>query len=89
MDVLEGREEVFGEAHPATLTAMASLAATYYGQGCWSKARALEVGVLERLKSMLGEDHHITQGVIDYLREQRQIEVQVLETEFQNAKIDG
>ena len=47
----------FGETHPDTLTAMANLATTYWNQGRWAEAEALEVDVLEGSKKGLGETH--------------------------------
>ncbi|KAJ7938603.1 hypothetical protein B0H13DRAFT_2226304 [Mycena leptocephala] len=62
--VLEKRRATFGEDHPATLSAMESLAVMYNKLGQWNKAEELkvvaeelEVVVLEKRRETLGEDH--------------------------------
>ncbi|KAJ7825723.1 hypothetical protein B0H14DRAFT_3145159 [Mycena olivaceomarginata] len=53
----DGDEEaVLGEEHPH-LASMANLASTYWNQGRWKDAEALEVVVMEMRKRVLGEEH--------------------------------
>jgi hypothetical protein len=46
-----------GADHPSTLTSMANLASTYWNQGRWDAAEALEVEVMETRKTKLRADH--------------------------------
>ncbi|KAJ7727581.1 hypothetical protein B0H16DRAFT_1778526 [Mycena metata] len=48
---------VVGWDHPDTLKAAANLAATYYTQGEFTKAKALEIVVLEKRTQVLGKEH--------------------------------
>jgi hypothetical protein len=52
--------QFWGKDHPATLTAMASLAQTLYTQGDLVGARRLEEQVLEMSRRLLGEEHPAT-----------------------------
>ncbi|KAJ7604231.1 hypothetical protein FB45DRAFT_1013627 [Roridomyces roridus] len=54
---LQRQREVLGKHHPATLSAMASLAATYRQLGRYQEAEVLELSVLEQRQKLLGEDH--------------------------------
>jgi hypothetical protein len=40
---MQMRKRILGEEHPATLTSMANLAATYWRQGQWNEAEELQV----------------------------------------------
>jgi hypothetical protein len=55
--VMEASSRVLGEEHPDTLSAMASLAATYRKQGRWQEAEELFVKVIETRSRVLGEEH--------------------------------
>ena len=46
-----------GDQHRDTLTTMANLASTYWNQGRWDEAVALEERVLEARKEVLGDQH--------------------------------
>jgi hypothetical protein len=49
---MEKRMHILGEEHPDTLTSMSNLAVTYYDQGQWKEAEALQVVVMEKSKCM-------------------------------------
>ncbi|KAH8648162.1 P-loop containing nucleoside triphosphate hydrolase protein [Tricladium varicosporioides] len=46
-----------GAEHPSTLTSMANLASTYYGQGRWKEAEDLFVQAMGTSKRVLGHEH--------------------------------
>jgi hypothetical protein len=48
---------ILGEEHPATLTAMADLAATYNQQARWAEAEALQAQALVTRLKVLGSEH--------------------------------
>ncbi|KAJ7895905.1 hypothetical protein B0H14DRAFT_542649 [Mycena olivaceomarginata] len=58
--VLEKQKQLLGADHPATLHAMANLAATYNQLGRYQEAKALQITVLEKRKQLLGADHSAT-----------------------------
>ena len=60
---MEKRKHLLGEEHPHTLKSMANLAATYWNQGKWKEAEALEVLVMEKRQHSLGEEHPIRKKV--------------------------
>jgi hypothetical protein len=56
-EVLTGRQQLFGERHPDTLTSMNNLAATLGTLGDLVGARALQERVLAVRREVLGERH--------------------------------
>ncbi|KAJ7641889.1 hypothetical protein FB45DRAFT_362929 [Roridomyces roridus] len=54
---LQRQREMLGKQHPATLIAMANLAATYRHLGRYREAEPLEISVLKQRQKLLGEDH--------------------------------
>jgi hypothetical protein len=55
------------EEHPDTLTNMANLASTYWGQGEWTRAERLQSRVVEMRKKILGKGHPDTLAAMDDL----------------------
>jgi hypothetical protein len=47
---MDKMKRVLGDDHPSTLACMAHLAATYWKQGRWNVAEALEVVLMEKRK---------------------------------------
>lgn len=88
--VLEVRRRELGTDHMDTLSAMNTLADTFYAEGDLQKARLLEEQVLESLSRQFGADHPNTLKAMNNLAEMlnaqgdlqkaRQLEEQVLES---------
>lgn len=91
MIVIEMRKRILGDKHPHTLLAMANLALTFWNQGRWKEAEALEIVVMEIRRQVLGERHPDTLSAMVNLastfwnqgqwKEADELEMQVIERE--------
>ncbi|KAJ6489792.1 hypothetical protein C8R45DRAFT_991796 [Mycena sanguinolenta] len=57
---MEKQNQILGDGHPETLRTMGNLARTYTDLGQYTKAKELNVVVLERRSKILGENHSDT-----------------------------
>ncbi|CAG2008871.1 unnamed protein product [Fusarium graminearum] len=56
-EVLEKRQRILGDEHPATIMAMNNLAITLGDQGKLDEAASMEKEVLEKRQRILGDEH--------------------------------
>jgi len=67
VQVIEGRESLFGPENATTLLAKANIAKIIVGQGRWAEAEQLLVKVTEAKKRVLGQGHLHTLSSMGWL----------------------
>jgi hypothetical protein len=60
IQLLDARSRTLGEEHPATISAMSSIAITYKSLGKYADAEKLQIKVLDLINRLLGEEHPST-----------------------------